>query len=210
MSACSFINFFENVLPCAIISSCAFIIFWRISCPVRLFHTVRLLGSQEYSLIFPNYLRSSHLVRIQFDGCKVHVKKSWQKGTLHHWNASEEKIELILTFKKISPSFICCHSYFNRIFAHISKSLHILQWVDSVHKGVLHCDFMFKLNPTPIISGSHCDFVFTLNATIKTCELLNRCRNFKKINMKRRFLTILCSRNFDFSCQQIWSQVHIE
>ena len=29
------------------------------------------------------------------------------------------------------------------------------------------------------------------------------CRNFKKINMKRRFLTIPFSRNFDFSCQQI-------
>ena len=47
-SPCGFINFLEKFLPCAIISSCAFINFWRISCPVRLFHTVRLLGSQEY------------------------------------------------------------------------------------------------------------------------------------------------------------------
>ena len=41
-------NFLENFLLCAIISSCVFINFWGISCPLGLFHTVRVLGSQEY------------------------------------------------------------------------------------------------------------------------------------------------------------------
>ena len=45
---------FQN-RPCAIISSCAFIIFWRISCPVLSFHTVRLLGSQEQHKLLCTY-----------------------------------------------------------------------------------------------------------------------------------------------------------
>ena len=35
-------------LPCAVITSCAFIYFWEFSCPVRLFHTMRLLDNVEY------------------------------------------------------------------------------------------------------------------------------------------------------------------
>ena len=46
-----FINFLENFLPCAIISSHMYINFWRISCPVRLFHTLHLLGNQEYTCV---------------------------------------------------------------------------------------------------------------------------------------------------------------
>ena len=51
-----FIRFLENSFPCAIISSCAIIDFWRFSYPVRLFHAVRLFDTQEYILCIPSYL----------------------------------------------------------------------------------------------------------------------------------------------------------
>ena len=47
----TFVSFFENFLPGAIISSCAFtyLFFENLFCPVPLFHTVRLFDRVPYS-----------------------------------------------------------------------------------------------------------------------------------------------------------------